>query len=143
MLYVDPQYYTQRIFAEAAPRVPLETVTNGPGRDIPQRGFLPAVPDVPDVDVTAALGAKNTLVAFAVNRHLTEARTVTFTMNGFTAEHCRAVQLTGATARERNSSEAPDHVAPRPFPLPISRLRSGESFQIVIPPHTFVALTFG
>ena len=142
LLYVDPQYYTQQVFAQARPQIPLETVTDGPGRDVPQRGNLPAVPNVPDVDVTAALSANKSLVAFAVNRHLTEARTVTFTIDGFAARHCSAVQLTGDTAREKNTIEAPDHIAPKPFPLPLSRLRPGASFQITIPPHTFIALTF-
>ena len=142
LLYADPQYYTQQIFAQARPQIPLETATDGPGRDVPQRGALPAVPNVPDVDVTAALSANQSLVAFAVNRHLMESRTVTFTIDGFSARHCKAVQLTGDTAREKNTIEAPEHIAPKPFPLPISRLRPGASFQIVIPPHTFVTLTF-
>ena len=142
LLYADPQYYTQQIYADAQPRLPLETTTDGPGRDVPQRGNLPAVANVPDVDVVSALTAKNGLVVFAVNRHLTEPRTVSLTIDGFNAAHCRAVMLTGDTAKERNSIETPDHIVPRPFPLPVSRLRSGTALTFVIPPHTLVALTF-
>ncbi len=140
-LYVDPQYYVQQIYAAAQLHTPVETTTTGPGRDVPQRGDLPAVPNVPDVDVAAALGAKNTLTAFAINRHLTEARTLTLTLTGFDAAHCRAVQLTAASPKEGNT-ENPNHIAPKPFPLPLSRLRSGETLQITLPPHTFIALTF-
>ena len=142
ILYVDPQYYTQQMYADAQPHVPLETTTEGPGRDVPQRGSLPAVANVPDVDVVSALGAKNRLVVFAVNRHLTAPRTVTITIDGFSAARLAAVMLTADTPKERNSAENPDWVAPRPFPLPISRLRSGTALTLVIPPHTLVALTF-
>ena len=140
-IYVDPQYYIQQIYAKANPRFPLETVTTGPGRDVPQRGDLPAVPNVPDVDVFAALNAKNALTVFAVNRHLTESRTVTFTMDGFAASGCSAVQLTAVSPKEGNTDD-PKRIAPKPFPLPALSPKNRAEFQIVIPPHTFVALTF-
>lgn len=141
VVIVDPQYYTQQLYAAAAPRLPLQTMWSGPGRDVPARGYLPAVPDVADVDVFSALNADRTrLLAFAVNRSLNEARPVRMTMNGFEADRVSATILTAPDVRASNTWDRPNTVAPRPFATPPRRERN--VWTATLPPHSLVVFTF-
>ncbi len=141
VVIVDPQYYTQQLYAAAAPRIPLQTTWSGPGRDVPARGYLPAVPNVADVDVFSALNADRTrLVAFAVNRSLNQARPVRLTMNGFEAGQASATVLTAPDARAVNTWERPHNVAPRRFVMPSGSARAG--WTTSLPPHSLVIFTF-
>ncbi|MDQ2687201.1 MAG: hypothetical protein M3Y28_04965, partial [Armatimonadota bacterium] len=139
--YVDPLYYTQKLYADAAPHFPVPTDWSGPGRDVPQRGFLPAVQNVSDVDVFSALTAdRKRLMAFLVNRHLTDARPAQITLNGFAARRVSATVLTSADPQAGNSWDHPDNVAPKPFPLPAPG--ADHSLTFTLPPHSLVVLTF-
>lgn len=141
VVIVDPQYYTQQLYAAAAPRIPLQTTWSGPGRDVPARGFLPAAPDVPDVDVFSALNADRTrLVAFAINRSLNEARPVRLTINGFEADQVAATILTAPDVKASNTWDRPHAVAPRRFALPPGRERN--IWTASLPPHSLVVFTF-
>ncbi len=141
VVYVDPQYYTSQLYAAARPRTPVAADWTGPGRDVPARGFLPAAADVPDVDVFSALGADpKTLVAFIVNRHLSDARPVHLSLAGFAARGATATILTSADPQAANAWDTPDNVKPRPFPLPA--LADGKTLDITLPPHALVVLTF-
>lgn len=140
VVIADPQYYTQQLYAIAAPRFVVETEWSGPGRDVPQRGFLPAVANVPDVDVVAALSAdRRRLMAFVVNRSLDQTRGVKFAIEGFQSNAVSATILTAADAQARNTWEKPDTVAPRPFALPNTRASDGT---IAVPPHSLVIVNF-
>src|SRR5213078_2417399 len=55
VVIVDPQYYTQQLYAEAQMHTPVSTTTIGPGSNVPERGYLPKAANVPDVDVFSAL----------------------------------------------------------------------------------------
>jgi alpha-N-arabinofuranosidase len=142
ILIVDPQYWTQRLYTVARPYTPVETVLTGPGKDVPARGFLPAVANVPDVDVFSALtedGKK--LLIFAVNRQRTEERPLAVQVDGFAAETLSGTILTGPDTKARNTIEKPDAVAPRPFTVPAWPAPPGSHWQVTLPPHSLVVLT--
>lgn len=141
LVYVDPQYYTSQLYAAARPQTPVRTDWTGPGRDVPARGFLPAAADVPDVDVFSALSADpKTLVAFVVNRHLTDAKPIHLTLAGFAPVRATATILTSADPQAGNAWDHPDNVKPRPFPLPA--MNGKKTLDITLPPHALVVLTF-
>ncbi len=139
VVIVDPQYYTQQLYAAAQPRWMVQTRWSGPGRDVPGRGFLPGVANVPDVDVAAALSPdRRRLTAFVVNRSLTQTRKVRFSLEGFKSNTVSATILTAADAQAGNTWEKPDTVAPQPFTLPGAQSNSA----ITLPPHSLVVFTF-
>ena len=138
VVIVDPQYYTQQLYAGAAPRWPVATNWTGPGQDVPARGYLPAVPNVSDVDVFSALSEdKSKLTIFLVNRHFSEPRPVQLTVPGFAS--ATAQILTAAEPQARNDWDKPNAVRPQPFPVP--PLTPGNSRRFTMPPHSLVVLT--
>jgi len=142
VVYVDPQDWTQQLYTTARPHTPVETVTDGPGSDVPARGFLPAATGVPDVDVFAALTADGRrLVVFAVNRHRTEERPLRLDVDGFDAASLSATLLTASDPQAGNSIDAPDAVAPRPFSTPAWPPAPGAEWQVSLPSHSLVVLT--
>jgi len=141
IVYVDPQYYTQKLYADAAPRFPVKTSWSGPGRDVPPRFGLPAVPNVPDVDVFSALSAdRRRLTAFVINRSLADARKAQIAVDGFAVRRATATVMTSADPQAGNSWDHPDNVAPRPFPLPL--LGAKPTLGVTLPPHSLVVVTF-
>jgi alpha-L-arabinofuranosidase len=141
--YVDPQYYTQQLYTLAHPHSPVQTVTTGPGRDVPVRGQLPAVENVPDLDAVAALGTDDkTLILFAVNRHLTAARPLRLSLQGFAAHSVSATILTALDPRTGNGWDHPNTVRPRPFPIPAWQAGMERHWQVEMPPHSLVVFTF-
>ncbi len=140
--YVDPQYYTQQLYTLAHPHTPVATTTTGPGNDVPARVSMPAVSDVPDVDVFAARSADGgRLTVFAVNRHSAESRPMRLQVNNFRARGIKAMLLTSNDPRDRNSLEAPDAVHPRPLAVPAWTGHANDDWQIALPPHSLVVLT--
>ena len=141
VVYVDPQYYTSQLYAAAHPHTPVETEWTGPGQDIPAHGFLPAVPNVSDVDVFSALTADNhRLVAFVANRRLTESRPIELNLTHFPASNITATILTAPDPQAVNGWDTPDNVRPQPFPLPA---QSGNTaLTVTLPPHSIVVFTF-
>jgi alpha-N-arabinofuranosidase len=139
VVFVDPQYYTQLLYTAARPHLPVATTTTGPGRDVPARGGIPAVANVPDVDVFAALTRdRRTLVVFAVNRHLTAPRTIRLGLQGFAPTAVSGTILAAADPRAVNTPEAPDAVHPEPFR---TRAWTGAPWEAALPPHSVVVLT--
>ena len=142
VVYVDPQYYTSQLYAAAKPHTPIETDWAGPARDVPQYGFLPAVSDVPDVDVFSALTAdKSHLCVFLVNRTLNDPRLVHLDVNAFPASKASATLLTAPDPQADNAWNRPDAVRPQPFPLP-PLAAPGKGYSLTLPPHALVVLTF-
>lgn len=138
---VDPQYYTSQLYAAARPQTPVAADWTGPGRDVPQRGFLPAAANVPDVDVFSALSADpKTLVAFVVNRHLTDAKPIHLSLAGFAPAGATATVLTSPDPQAGNTWDHPDNVKPHPFPLPA--IAGKKSLDVTLPPHALVVFTF-
>jgi alpha-N-arabinofuranosidase len=141
VVIVDPQFWTQKLYTDSRPHTPVATTTTGPGRDVPARGFLPAVVNVPDVDVAAALTADaRTLVVYAVNRHRTEARPLRLEVAGFAAASLSATLLTASDPQARNTLDKPDNVAPRPFPTPAWPAANGD-WRVSLPPHSLALFT--
>jgi alpha-N-arabinofuranosidase len=141
VVYVNPQYYTSQLYAAAHPRTPVQTDWTGPGRDVPQRGFLPAATNVSDVDVFSALTADNAhLVAFVVNRHLNEARPIALNLTGFPASAVTATVLTSPDPQAINGWYFPDNVRPQPFPIPAHP--GQKALTATLPPHSVVVFTF-
>jgi len=141
VVYVDPQYYTSQLYAAARPHTPIETDWSGPGRDVPPHGFLPAVPDVPDVDVFSALTAdKSHLTAFLVNRTLSDPRPVHLDLTEFPAAKATATLLTSPDPQAGNAWDRPDAVRPQSFPMPAAA--PGKGWDLTLPPHSLVVITF-
>ena len=142
--YVDPQYYTQQLYAQAHLQTPVATTTVGPGRNIPARGNMPAVEDVPDIDVFAARAQHTKLTVFLVNRCQTDARPLRLHIDNFQPGRRMAIKatiLTGDDPRAQNTLEAPDTVRPRPFVVPAWPAVPGKEWEITLPPHALVVLT--
>ena len=141
VVYVDPQYYTSQLYAAARPHMPIEADWNGPARDVPQHGFLPAVAAVPDVDVFSALTAdKSHLSAFLVNRTLNDSRPIHLEITGFPATKVTATVLTSPDPQTGNAWDRPDTVRPQPFPVPAGGQDKG--WDLTLPPHALIVLTF-
>jgi len=141
IVIVDPQYYTQQLYAAAGMDTPVMTQTTGPGEDVPERGFLPAVRDVPDVDVFSALDkTRKRLIVCAVNRRLTGSRAVRIQAEGFTAASAEATLLTGPEATAQNSISAPDAVKPHSMPIASSRAGTHQIWSAEIPPHSVAVI---
>lgn len=138
--YVMPEYYANKLYAEAAPSIPVETDASGPGRDIPARGALPAVSNVPDVDVFSALSADHRrLIVFVVNRRLNEARDIRLDISGFSAIRASAAILTAEDPQAGNTWSRPNAVVPQPFPVRAGDTESG--IRATIPGHSLVVFT--
>lgn len=142
VVFVYPQYYTSQLYADAHPHTPIETVSTGPGRDVPRQSFLPAVPDVPDVDVFSALSAdKSQLSVFLVNRTLDTVRPIHLNIAGFAAAVATATVLTSPDPQATNTWDQPGTVRPQPFPMQKSA-GPGGTWQLTLPPHALVVLSF-
>lgn len=139
--FVMPAYYTSQLYAEASPRIPIGTITRGPGEDVPQRGGMPAAANVPDIDVFSALTAdRNKLVLFAVNRRLNSARPMTLNIAGFPVGLAKATLLASTDPQQGNSWNDPNAVEPRAFPLPSGRPQG--AWRVTLPAHSLVVFTF-
>ena len=142
VVIVDPQYWTQQLYAASGIRAPVAVAMSGPGHDVPARGSLPAVSDVSDLDVFAALTADaQTLVVFAVNRHLTDSRPLHLTLGGFSVSSLTATLLSAPDPRTRNSIEHPNAVAPQPFTVPSWPVDSRSVWKATLPPHSLAVFT--
>ncbi len=140
---VDPQYYTQKLYAEAALHTPVATETVGPGTDVPERGYLPAVRDVPDIDAFSALDVSGKkLVVCAVNRRQSKPRSIVFRADGFRASQVRATLLSAPAPTARNTIAAPDAVAPRPIAIKANGSGAQMMWTAVLPPHSVAVITF-
>lgn len=118
--------------------------TVGPGHDVPARGQLPAVADVPDVDTFAALTQDGRrLIVFAVNRHLTAAHPLRLDLQGFAVSSVSATLLTAPDVRAGNGWDHPNTVHPTPLTVPAWSAAAEHPWQISLPPHSLVVLTFG
>ncbi len=142
VVIVDPQYWTQQLYTVSHPHTPVETTTVGPGREVPARGFLPAVANVPDVDVAAALSEDGkSLIVYAVNRHLTEARPLQLDVSGFAVSSVSGTLLTASDPKARNTIDQPAAVAPHPFPTPAWPAAPAGRWQVTLPPHSLAVFT--
>ena len=132
---VDPQYYTQKLYAVSRPHTPLPALQRGPGHDTPARGGMPGAKDIPVVDLFAALSKEGeTLTIYAVNPSLKASRKLNLLLKEFLPDSVSAEILTGSDATAFNSLESPENVSPKPFPLS-NRPRSNR-IEVTLPPHS-------
>jgi alpha-N-arabinofuranosidase len=114
VVFRDPMYHVERLYGVARPKRLLPVAVSGPGYDVPERATLPAVSDVPWLDVLAAEGNGSRWL-FVVNRDKDAPRTARITLPSAP----RDIEITTLAAgpRERNTREQPDHVHPTVAPL--------------------------
>ena len=110
--YVDPMYYVEKMYGVARPKRLLPVAVEGPGLDVPQRGLLPEVQDVPLLDVIAAESGRERLL-FIVNRDLKNARQAEITLPQ-SADRIKGERL-AAPSKARNTLSKPNAVRPEPF----------------------------
>ena len=140
VVYADPQYYTQKLFASSHPYMPLPVHQQGPGSDIPARGGMPGVRNVPNIDLFSALSKDGkTLLVYSVNSSLKESRKLTLSLKGFAPFQASAEILTGSDSTAFNSPESPESVSPKPLPL---TLDSHAQFATTLPAHSLVVFKF-
>lgn len=114
VVFRDPMYHVERMYGVARPKRLLPVAVSGPGYDVPERATLPAVTDVPWLDILAAEGNGSRWL-FVVNRDKDAPRTARIRLPSAP----RDIEITTLAAGpgERNTREQPDHVHPTVAPL--------------------------
>lgn len=110
IVYVMPMIHAKRLYGQARLEKLAPVTVTGLGYDVPQRGLMPEVRDVPWVDVVAAEGGGSVTVC-AVNRDPKNARRVEITAPRKVSSV--AAETLAAGPRETNSAEQPDRVSTR------------------------------
>jgi alpha-N-arabinofuranosidase len=127
VVYVMPMIHVQRMYGQAQIERVASVAVEGPGYDVPQRGILPEVADVPWVDVIAAEGGGHTIVSL-VNRDPSRARDVRIALPWSPSDAC--AEILEAGPRETNSVESVANVAPRPMPVTVK----AQAISLSLPP---------
>jgi alpha-N-arabinofuranosidase len=111
-----PSYWAFRLYSNADAVQPVETRTQVDKYDV-ERGSvrLPSIPDVPYLDVVAAVNEKkDKLTIFCVNRHLTQDIAAHISIAGFApAQEGSAQTLFASNIYEKNDEAHPEAVIPR------------------------------
>jgi alpha-N-arabinofuranosidase len=114
-VYGTPAYYTFRLYSTAEADVPV-AVQNDSGHYDVHRGVtrLPEIPNVPYLDVVAALNnAGDRLTIFCVNRHLTEDIPAVISVAGFRPQTGGTVEsIYASSIYEANDEVRPDLIKP-------------------------------
>jgi alpha-N-arabinofuranosidase len=109
-----PSYWAFRMYSNADPRQLVQTRVQGEKYDVEQGSArLPSIPDVPYLDVVAAL-SDDKLILFCVNRHLTRDISTRVSIAGFEAAPEAAAQtLHAASIYEQNDEMRPFAIRPQ------------------------------
>ena len=114
-VYAAPAYYAFRMVASAHPARLVQVATDAGSYSV-QNGVrrLPDIPDVPYLDVVAALDRSgNTLTLFCVNRSLSTDIPTQIQLNGFPADSRVRIQtLSGKDIDQQNDETGPTRVVP-------------------------------
>lgn len=134
IVHVMPMIHVQRMYGQARPErlVPIEV--SGPAYDVPRRGLLPEVRDVPWLDVLVGEGRGRWMV-YIVNRDPHAARDVEFMLPRNVVE--AAIEVLEADPRATNDIERPDRVSPRREALKVN----GKSFRLTTPAASVTIVT--
>ncbi|MCL6505548.1 MAG: hypothetical protein K6T59_00840 [Bryobacteraceae bacterium] len=114
-VYATPAYYAFRLYSTADIAIPVASQIRGPGYDIREGNVrIPEIPDVPYLDLTAALNERgDRLTLFVVNRHLHRDIPARIRLKGFRAAgNARVLTLSGASIYEHNDEVRPEAVVP-------------------------------
>jgi alpha-N-arabinofuranosidase len=140
-VYVDPQYWVQERYAGVPISHPVAVTSTGPAHDIPARGQLPALDNVPDVDVFAAASEDGrSVTVFLVNRRLECTQSVSLRLEGASSAVADTWLLTTDDPNAGNSPNAPDNV--RPCELEVQEETDGSSWTLQIPAHSVASVQF-
>ncbi len=134
VVYVTPMIHVQRMYGQAMPERLLPIEVSGPAYDVPRRRFLPAVRDVPWVDVVVG-EAKGRWVACMVNRDAERGREVELELP-WPVRDAQA-EILAADLRATNDLEQPDRVAPRIESL----TANGRSLRLQLPAAAVCVVT--
>lgn len=130
-VYATPAYYAFRLYSTADIAIPVASQIHGPGYDVREGNVrIPEIPDVPYLDVTAALNEPgNRLTLFAVNRHLHRDVPARIRLKGFPATaNARVFTLSGSSIYQHNDEVRPEAVVPLE-----SFAAAGEEFSYTFP----------
>ncbi len=109
VVYRDAMYFVEQMYGLARPSRLLPVQVSGPGYDVPERMILPAVKDVPWLDVLAAEGNGSRWL-FVVNRDKESRRTAKFTFQSVLGG--AVLTSLAAPPQQGNSLSNPDRVRP-------------------------------
>ena len=116
-VYGTPAYYAFRLYSSADINVPVSAETDSQHYDVHQGvKSLPEIPNVPYLDVVAALNGKgDRLTLFCVNRHSSEDIPADISLAGFSASATANIEsLTAGSIYDRNSETQPEAIIPVP-----------------------------
>lgn len=111
-----PSYWAFRMYANAEASRPVEIITDSAKYSVQEGSTrLPNIPDVPYLDVVAALNdAGDILSLFCVNRHLTRDIATKISIQGFKPADGATAQVLFATSIfEKNDEVTPEAVIPK------------------------------
>lgn len=111
-----PSYWAFRMYSNADASQPVETRAHVEKYNVEQGSVrLPAIPDVPFLDVVAALNDNNNkMTLFCVNRHLTQDIVAHISISGFLpAEEGRLETLSSFSIYDKNDEGHPEAVTPQ------------------------------
>jgi alpha-N-arabinofuranosidase len=138
-VYAAPAYWVLRSYAEAAPKRLLPVDSDAPTYSV-EHGVtrLPDIPDVPWLDVRAALLANGDIALFCVNRSLDRDYHAVITFRGFKPAHLGTAKIISASSiYDRNSEDDPDAVG-----VTVDHPAVGESTSYDFPRSSVVVLQF-
>ena len=111
-----PSYWAFRLYSNADSNHLVETRAQVGKYNVEQGSVrLPVIPDVPYLDVVAALNEKNNkMTLFCVNRHLTQDIVAHISMSGFLpAEEGHLQTLSSSSIYDKNDEAHPEAVTPQ------------------------------
>jgi alpha-L-arabinofuranosidase len=140
-VFDTPQYAAFSLYSNYAGDTPVATRTEVSEHDVgPVLRRLPAMPDVPSLDVLATTDSvRQDLTLFVVNRDWKHSISRTVQLKGFVAAGQATVRtLTADSILEENNEEHPDGVHPGTSGLNLS----GDSFHYAFPEHSLTVISF-
>jgi alpha-L-arabinofuranosidase len=140
-VFVAPQYAAFSLYSNYAGDTPVATHTEVKEYDVgPVLRRLPAMPDVPSLDVLATTDSvHHNLTLFVVNRDWKHSISGTVKLKGFVAASPATVRtLTGDSILAENNEERPNAVHPVISTLSLS----GDTFHYTFPEHALTMIAF-
>ncbi len=133
-VFAMPMIYAKRMYGQARLEKPLPIAVSGPAYDVPMRGIMPEVRDVPWVDVFAAEGGGRLTVCL-VNRDMRASRKVEIALPR--AYSAASGETLAADARATNTVSEPIRVAP----TAITPALNGTTLSLDIPACSVTVIT--
>lgn len=134
IVYVTPMIHVQRMYGQARPDRLAPILVEGPGYDVPRRGLLPEVRDVPWVDVVVG-ERRGRWYVYLANRDAERSREVEVEFP-WTVREASAETL-AADVRAANDFEHPDRVVPKGEQIQTA----GRTLRRTLPPAAVCIIT--